>query len=108
MTKEFYTIPEEWFINQIIRKFQAYAIVDIENKIQRLLLEDIRDEFFDERISKLMDERNYYEKASKAQLLDDLLKSARERSFEEEMSYAKSIFDLVLSKREFSSYHKTL
>ena len=108
MTKEFYTIPEEWFINQIIRKFQAYAIVDIENKIQRLLLADIRDELFNERISELMDERAYYEKASKAELLADLIESAKERSDEEDMSYAKAAFDLILSKRKFSSYHETL
>ncbi|MCS1380765.1 hypothetical protein NXZ75_01055 [Lysinibacillus sphaericus] len=105
MTQGFYTIPEEWFINQIIRKYQAYAIVDIENKINRLLLTDTRDEFFDERVSKLMDERTYYERASKAQLLDGLITSARERNIEEEFSDAKTIFDLVLSKRQFSSFH---
>lgn len=105
MTKEFYTIPEDWFINQIIRKFQAYAIVDIENKINRLLLTGTRDAFFDEKISGLMDERTFYERASKAQLLDDLFKSARERTFEDEFSDVKTVFDLVLSKRKFSSFH---
>ncbi|EKU42066.1 hypothetical protein C518_3020 [Lysinibacillus fusiformis ZB2] len=108
MTEEFYKIPKSWFTDLVIRKFQAYAIVDIENKIQRLLLADIRDESFDEKISDLMDERAYYEKASKAQLLDDLLKSAKERFHEDEMSYAKTVFDLMLSKRRFSSYHKKL
>ncbi|MED4699559.1 hypothetical protein P9436_10885 [Lysinibacillus capsici] len=105
MKQGFYTIPEEWFINQIILKFQAYAIVDIENKINLLLLTDTRDEFFDERISKLMDERTYYERAPKAQLLDDLITSARDRTFEDEFSNVKNIFDLVLSKRQFSSFH---
>lgn len=106
MTKGFYTIPEDWFINQIIRKFQAYAIVDIESKINRLFLTETRDEFFDERVSKLIDERNYYERASNAQLFDDLLTSARERTFEDEFSDVKTVFDLVLSKRKFSSFHK--
>lgn len=105
MTQEFYSIPKDSFIDQIIRKFQAYAIVDIENKINRLLLTETRDEFFDERISKLMDERNYYERASKEALLVDLIESAKERVGEEDMSYAKAAFDLVLSKRKFNSYH---
>ncbi|MGE7113818.1 hypothetical protein [Lysinibacillus sp. NPDC047702] len=100
-----FIIKDEWFLDEVIRKYQAYAIVDIENKINRLLRTETRDEFFDERISKLMDERNYYERASKVQLLGDLIESAKERLDEEEMSYAKAAFDLVLSKRKFNSYH---
>ncbi|KAA0965268.1 hypothetical protein FQ087_02875 [Sporosarcina sp. ANT_H38] len=108
MSKVYYEIPANSFIDGLIRKFQAYAIVDIENKINRLILTETRDEFLDERISKLMDERNYYELASKVKLLDGLIESADERFHEEEMSYAKAAFDLVLSKRKFSSYHKVL
>jgi len=55
-----------------------------------------------------MEERAYYERASKVRLLDDLIESAKERSQEEDMGYEKAVFDLVLSKRKFSSYHKTL
>ncbi|WP_342551069.1 hypothetical protein MKX57_11205 [Lysinibacillus sp. FSL M8-0216] len=105
MTQEFYSIPKDSFIDQIIRKFQAYAIVDIENKINRLLLTDTREEFFDERITKLMGECNYFERASNETLLVDLIECAKERLDEEEMSYAKAAFDLVLSKRKFNSYH---
>lgn len=106
MTQGFYTIPDDWFINQIIRKFQAYVIVDIENKINLLLLTGIRDETFDERMSELMKKRTYYDRASKAQLLDELLTSARDRTFEEEICDAKVVFDLVLSKRQFGSFHE--
>ncbi len=108
MTQEFYTIPEDWFINQIIRKYQAYAIVDIENKINRLLLTDTRDEFFDEKVSKLMDERTYYERASNSQLLEDLISSAKERTFEDEYGNAKTVFDLVLSKKSLALSIKQL
>ena len=53
-----------------------------------------------------MNKRTYYDRASKAQLLDDLLKSARERKFEEEICDAKVVFDLVLSKRQFGTFHE--
>ncbi|MBG9692623.1 hypothetical protein ABD91_17695 [Lysinibacillus sphaericus] len=108
MSQESYVIKHDRFIDELIRKYQAYVIVDIENKIQQLLLKTPADEFRDERISKLMEERAYYERASKVRLLDDLIESAKERSQEEDMGYAKAVFDLVLSKRKFSSYHKTL
>ncbi|WP_431808579.1 hypothetical protein [Lysinibacillus sphaericus] len=105
MTEKTYAISKESFVDQIIRKFQAYAIVDIENKINRLLRTETRDGILNEKISKLMDERNYYECASKVQLLVDLIESAKQRFEEEDMSYAKAAFDLVLSKRKFSSFH---
>ncbi|MCM3742927.1 hypothetical protein M3193_02115 [Sporosarcina luteola] len=108
MNKEFNNTPENWFADLVIEKFRAYAIVDVENKIQQTLLEAPGHVLFEERVSKLMEERSYYERASKVYLLADLIQSAKERFQEDEMSYAKAAFDLVLSKRKFSSYHKTL
>lgn len=105
MTEQSYDILKESFVDQILRKFQAYAIIDIENKIARFLRTEPRNEILDVKISKLLDERNYYERASKDQLLRELIESAKERYNDEEMNYAKEAFDLLLSKKKFSSYH---
>ncbi|MEA0553588.1 hypothetical protein U1P98_06630 [Lysinibacillus irui] len=100
MSQESYVIKHDRFLDELIRKYQAYVIVDIENKIQQLLLETPADELRDERISKLVKERAYYERAFKVGLLDDFIDSAKERSQEEEFSNAKTVFDLVLSKKK--------
>lgn len=105
MNKQTYIVSKDSFVDQVLRKFQAYAIIDIENKMSSLLRTEVRNETLDVKISELMEERNYYEHASNVQLLADLLDSARERYDDEDMSYAKAAFDLLLSKKKFSSYH---
>lgn len=107
MTKQFDTILKEQFIDQITRKFQAYALVDIGNKINKLIRTEVRDESYDERVDRLINERSYYERASKDQLLNDLIESVMERFYEEDMDNIKAVFDLMLSKRQFSSFHET-
>ncbi|MFT9819265.1 hypothetical protein [Lysinibacillus sp. NPDC056185] len=73
MTKEFYTIPKDWFTNLVIEKFRAYVIVDVENKIQKLILSSSRGENYEELIAELNKKRNYYSKASNQQLLDEFV-----------------------------------
>lgn len=105
MNEELFYISTENFIDQVTRKFQAYAIIDIENKMLKLLRTETRHENLEMKLSELIDKKNYYERASNDQLLADLLESAKERYEEEPISYAKQAFDLLLSKKQFNSYH---
>ena len=104
MTKENYVIPSNWFIDSVIEKFRAYAIVDLENKKYTSLSVE-KGEYVYKLIDDLQEKIIYYSNASKQQLLDELIVSSFERYNEEEMIYYKQVFDMVLAKQTFSSYH---
>lgn len=93
------------FINNLLGKYRAYAIIDIENRLYQRSSNNPTNMLDENTILKLLNKRRYYEEASHDELLADLLDSAKERLEEENMGYAKSAFDLVLSKRKFSSFH---
>ena len=104
MTKENYVISRNWFIDSVIGKFSAYAIVDLENKKYSSLSVE-KGEYINTLIDNLQEKIIYYSNASKQQLLDELIVSSYERYNEEEINYSKQVFDMVLAKHTFSSYH---
>lgn len=98
-------IPQDLFVNQVIRKYRSYALIDIENKMQQLASIRTDNQFDEEYLSELRNLRSYYENVSVEELIIDFIHSANQRYEEEDMSYAKEAFDLLLSKKQFSSYH---
>lgn len=105
MRKQCDSLSQESFVAHIVRKYRAYALIDIENKMHRLISLK-NDDYFDELyFTELRNLRLFYETASVDELIADFINSVKVRYEEEDMSYAKQAFDLLLSKKQFSSYH---
>lgn len=96
---------EKYYANPLIRQYQAYVLIDIENKLEQLVSSSNDNLFIVDDFSKLIKLKSFYETASVDELIADFINSANARYQEEGMSYAKQAFDLLLSKKKFSSYH---